>query len=239
MLPLYDNVPRGKIPFVTGSIIAATLYFFYQEAMMSGPELTALFQQYALVPGQFTADDGSFKLLLHPEAYLPFLSHFLLHGGWMHVISNMWALFLFGDNVEDRMGHFGFLTFYLLTGILAGGAHYYADPTSFVPTVGASGAVAGIMGAYVALYPGARIITLVPIIIVPLFLRIPAFIYLGGWFVLQFMQGMAALSEPGTSGGVAWWAHIGGFVAGFLLCAFFLNPAYSPKRRAYTSRARD
>jgi membrane associated rhomboid family serine protease len=239
LLPLYDNVPRGRIPFVTGIIIAATLYFFYLEATMTPTELSALFQQYALVPGQFTTSGGSFKLFLNPAAYLPFLSNIFLHGGWMHVISNMWALFLFGDNVEDRMGHFGFFTFYLLTGILAGGAHYYADPTSFVPTVGASGAVAGIMGAYIGLYPGARIITLVPIFIFPLFLRIPAFIYLGGWFALQFMEGMAALSEPVASGGVAWWAHVGGFVAGFLLCAFFLNPAYSPNRRAYNSRARD
>jgi len=239
MLPLYDNVPRGKIPFVTGIIIAATLYVFYLEAMMSRPELAALFQQYALVPGDFTNSDGSFKLILSPTAYLPFLTSIFLHGGWMHVISNMWALFLFGDNVEDRMGHFGFLIFYLLTGVLAGGAHYYADPTSFVPTIGASGAVAGIMGAYIALYPGARIITLVPIFIFPLFLRIPAFLYLGGWFILQFMEGMAALTEPGASGGVAWWAHIGGFIAGFLLCAFFLNPAYSPKRRVYAARDRD
>jgi len=239
MLPLYDNVPRGKIPFVTGIIIAATLYIFYLEATMSRSELTALFQQYALVPGQFTGPDGTFKLILNPTAYLPFVSSIFLHGGWMHVISNMWALFLFGDNVEDRMGHFGFLTFYLLTGILAGGTHYLADPTSFVPTVGASGAVAGVMGAYIALYPGARIITLVPILIFPLFLRIPAFIYLGGWFIMQFMNGLAALSEPGATGGVAWWAHIGGFVAGFVLCAFFLNPASHPSRRVYTSRARN
>jgi len=144
-----------------------------------------------------------------------------LHGGWMHFISNMWSLWLFGDNVEDCMGHLRFLIFYLLCGLAAGFIHFMFNPTAQVPTIGASGAIAGVMGAYFVMFPTARVITLVPIFFLPYFIEIPAVFYLGIWFMMQLFSGMFSLVLPTGAGGIAWWAHVGGFLFGILVLPFF------------------
>jgi membrane associated rhomboid family serine protease len=145
-----------------------------------------------------------------------------LHGGWMHLIGNMWMLLIFGDNVEDRLGHWRYLFFYLLLGLISGFIHLLSNPTSTMPTVGASGAIAGIMGGYFLLFPRARVLTLVPIIIFIQFIEIPAFIFLGLWFLMQFLMGTSGLlSGSLESSGIAWWAHIGGFIAGLFLIRLF------------------
>jgi membrane associated rhomboid family serine protease len=152
-----------------------------------------------------------------------------LHAGWMHLIGNMWYLWIFGDNVEDRLGHFNFLLFYLLCGLAAGVVHTAANLDSTVPSLGASGAIAGVLGAYAVSYPFARVLTLVPIVFFFQVIEVPAIIILGLWFLLQFLSGASSITtSQAASGGVAWWAHIGGFIAGILLLAVF------PKRSAPT-----
>jgi membrane associated rhomboid family serine protease len=140
-----------------------------------------------------------------------------LHGGWLHVISNMWILYLFGDNVEDRMGHLRFLGFYLLSGLAANLAHFLVNLDSTMPVIGASGAVAGVMAAYLRLFPRARIITLFPVFFIPYFLELPAYFFMAIWFLSQLFSGAASLLAPDAAGGIAWWAHIGGFLVGFFL----------------------
>ena len=154
---------------------------------------------------------------------IPFLTSMFLHGGWLHVIGNMWYLWIFGDNVEDRVGHFSFLIFYLLCGIGAGIVHTILNSNSTVPSVGASGAIAGVLGAYLVSYPFARVLTLVPIFIFVQVIEIPAMIVLGFWFIMQFFYGTASLAATSVnqSGGVAWWAHVGGFVIRILLIGLF------------------
>jgi len=147
-----------------------------------------------------------------------------LHGGWIHIIGNMWTLWIFGDNVEDRMGPVRFLAFYFLCGLAAGVVHLYTNPDSTLPTVGASGAIAGVLGAYLLLFPHSRIIILVPLFFLPLFVEVPAITYLGFWIVSQIFSGTLSLALPEDVGGVAFWAHVGGFIAGAVLCWLFVKP---------------
>jgi membrane associated rhomboid family serine protease len=154
----------------------------------------------------------------HPVELLTPLFAMFLHGGWLHVIGNMLYLYIFGDNVEDILGHGRYLVFYLLCGVASFFVQILSQTTSMVPTVGASGAIAGVLGAYIILFPRARVVTLVPILIVFTLVEIPAYIFLGVWFLIQFLSGAATLGRTSAlSGGVAWWAHIGGFLAGVLL----------------------
>jgi membrane associated rhomboid family serine protease len=148
------------------------------------------------------------------ERLMPLFTCLFLHGGWLHLIGNMWFLYVFGDNVEDRLGHARFAVFYLACGLGGGIAHVLTDPASPIPTVGASGAIAGVMGAYLLMYPHARVLTLVPIWLFFTFLEIPAWVFLGIWMLLQVFQGVAAVSAAAEAGGVAWFAHVGGFVVG-------------------------
>jgi membrane associated rhomboid family serine protease len=153
---------------------------------------------------------------------LPFLTSMFLHGGWLHLIGNMWYLWIFGDNIEDRLGHFTYLIFYLLCGLGAGIVHTVVNYDTVVPSVGASGAIAGVLGAYLVSYPYAKVLTLVPIFIFIQIIEIPALIVLGLWFVMQFFSGAAALATTSANaGGVAWWAHIGGFIIGIILVSLF------------------
>jgi membrane associated rhomboid family serine protease len=153
--------------------------------------------------------------------WLTLLTCTFLHGGWMHFLGNMWVLWIFGDNAEDRYGHVGYLIFYLVCGVAASAAHFLVDRSSTLPTVGASGAIAGVMGAYFLLYPRARVLCLVPIFFFLQIMWLPAPLFLGIWFLLQFFQGTASITSM-ASGGVAWWAHIGGFLAG-LAATFWLR----------------
>jgi membrane associated rhomboid family serine protease len=157
------------------------------------------------------------------DDYWPFITSMFLHGGWLHIISNMWTLYIFGDNVEDRMGTMRFVMFYFLCGLAAGIVHILTNLSSTIPTVGASGAIAGVLGAYFLLFPTARVITLIPIFIFPLFVEIPAITYLIIWFISQLFSGVLSLGLPDDVGGIAWWAHVGGFVAGMMLHWVFVK----------------
>jgi membrane associated rhomboid family serine protease len=212
MFPLRDNVPSRRFPVVNCFIIAANILAFLFEVRLDDVGVLQPFlATYGLVPARFFES---------PTLHFPdiFTSMFL-HGSWGHVISNMWFLVIFGDNVEDRVGHLRYLFFYLLMGIGAAGAQLAASPASQLPMIGASGAIAGILGAYLVLYPAARVLTLIVIVFFVRFVEIPAFFFLGLWFLTQTVAGIGSLSAQalrGDMGGVAWWAHAGGFAAGFL-----------------------
>ncbi|HMD31069.1 MAG TPA: rhomboid family intramembrane serine protease [Candidatus Acidoferrales bacterium] len=215
MIPLKDNTPRSSAPVVTVAIIIVnTLAFFYQLTIPNKLE-PAFLMSYALVPARMTQMVGAPHVPLQ-VAFEPFLTSMFLHGGWLHLIGNMWFLWVFGDNVEDRLGHISYLFFYLFCGFGAGLAHFVANVGSAVPSLGASGAISGVLGAYIVLYPRAQVLTLVPLIIFWFTVEIPAFLVLGYWFVIQFVSGVASVGAR-NAGGVAWWAHIGGFVLGVLM----------------------
>jgi len=222
MLPLRDTVRARDLPVMNWLLIAANVVIFLFEASLSTRQLNALTTTFGLVPARFLADPGP------AQVWTVFTSMFL-HGGWWHLISNMWVLYIFGDNVEDRMGHGRYLAFYLLGGLAAAAAHVLVSPDSVVPTIGASGAISAVMGAYLVLFPGARVLTLIPGFLLPWFIEVPALIFIGFWFVSQLFNGLFALGVSGpvdTYGGVAWWAHVGGFLAGLLTVKLFERRQY-------------
>jgi membrane associated rhomboid family serine protease len=219
MLPLQDDQPRYSTPYITYFLIALNLLIFFFEWTLDPKSLNGLIFQFGIVPARLTAFlAGSPKYPLI-AVVLPFFSSMFLHGGWMHVIGNMWFLHIFGDNIEDYLGHFKYLVFYLLCGVIAMAAQVVSDPHSQIPALGASGAIAGVLGAYFLLYPRARVLTWFFVFVI----YVPAWLILGYWFVLQFLSGAAtSLTYEGRSmGGVAFWAHVGGFAAGFLLIKLF------------------
>jgi membrane associated rhomboid family serine protease len=219
MLPLRDDQPRYSTPWVTRFLIALNLLIFLFEASLTPRGLNGVIRQFGVVPSHLAAFlSGSPRYSL-PEVVLPFFTSMFLHGSWMHVIGNMWFLFIFGDNVEDYLGHFKYLVFYILTGLIAMSTQVAISLNSNVPTLGASGAIAGVLGAYFILYPRARVLTWFFVFVV----WVPAWIILGYWFALQFLSGTAtALAVQGQNmGGVAFWAHVGGFVSGALLVKVF------------------
>ncbi|HCE17032.1 MAG TPA: rhomboid family intramembrane serine protease [Anaerolinea thermolimosa] len=215
MFPIKDTIRSRSFPAVTWLLILVNAAVFLFEINLSPRGLNAFVQMYALVPARLD--------LANPLTWWPLLTHMFLHGGWLHIISNMWTLFIFGDNVEDRLGSFRFLIFYLLGGVLAGLAQALLTPGSTVPALGASGAIAAVLGAYFFFFPHSRVITFVPLFFLPWFVEIPAVIYLGFWFVSQLFSGVTSLAVAGgmAMGGVAWWAHIGGFVVGLILARPF------------------
>lgn len=213
MIPLRDSVRPRTTPFINWTLIAINIYIFYKEFLLPVPLLNQVFYQFGVIPVDImNALSGGNAL---EPVLFTLISATFLHGGWLHVLSNMLYLFIFGDNVEDRLGHAKYLLFYLLVGALASLAHVMSDPTSEVPLVGASGAVAGVLGAYFITYPKARVLTLVPIIIFFTIIEVPAMAFLAIWFVIQVFQGTASLG--GVANPVAWWAHVGGFLAGIVL----------------------
>ncbi|MEW6085500.1 MAG: rhomboid family intramembrane serine protease [Chloroflexota bacterium] len=211
MFPLYDTARSHKFPLINLLLIGVNAYAFYLEFKMSPAELESFIFANGLIPVQFLADMNG--------EWMTILSSMFLHGGWFHILSNMWVLFIFGDNIESRMGGFRYLLFYLLSGVAAAFLQTFADPSSQVPMIGASGAVAGVLGAYLILFPRSRIASLVPIFFVFTLVEIPAFIFLVFWFISQLYSGLFALQ--GSAGGIAWWAHIGGFVFGILIASLF------------------
>ncbi|MGE5396721.1 MAG: rhomboid family intramembrane serine protease [Chitinophagales bacterium] len=217
MIPLKDRVPSQHFPLVTLLLIIINVLVFIHEIMLGNSDLQLFLNQYGLVPTRVT--NPSNNLIL---TFTPFITSMFLHGGWMHLIGNMWALWLFGDNVEDRMGPLNFTFFYLIIGIIAGATQVYVDPSSQIPTVGASGAIAGVMGAYFVLYPRAKILTLVPIFFFFWLIDIPAFIYLAIWIILQIFGSLAP--QTGGVAQIAFSAHIGGFIAGLILHRLFMTP---------------
>lgn len=212
MIPLRDDVPCRSNPIVTWGLIAANVVAFAWELHLGG-SAERLVRGYGLVPAEL---HGHRAL---PERWLPLLTSLFLHGSVPHLVGNMLYLHIFGDNVEDRLGHLRFLGFYLLCGVVAGLAQAAATPASRIPVVGASGAVAGVIGAYFVTFPRARVVTAVPLLFVWTVVRVPAVVFLLAWFVLQFAYGLGSsgAGSSGAAGGVAWWAHVAGFVAGATL----------------------
>ncbi|VAX26920.1 FIG056164: rhomboid family serine protease [hydrothermal vent metagenome] len=228
MFPVKDTVPRRDFPYITWMIILINGMVFLFEISLPEDSLKQLFYLFGVVPARYSHPDWAVLFGLPLDDYWPFITNMFLHGGWIHIIGNMWMLYLFGDNVEDRMGHGRFLVFYLLSGIAASITYFIFDMHSTVPAIGASGAIAGVMGAYLVMFPTARVITLIPIFFLPFFIEIPAFLYLGVWFASQVFSGTFSLLAPEAGGGIAWWAHIGGFIAGMVLL-----PVFRKKKRSY------
>jgi len=234
MIPIRDAVRSNHFPLVNFMIIGLNgLAFFWQ--MTQGPHLREALFLFGVVPLRYSDAAVASHFTLFQQV-LPFLTSLFLHGGFLHIIGNMWFLYIFGDNIEDRLGHLRYLLFYLLSGIAAGLIQLMTNWNSNIPTIGASGAIAGVMGAYLILYPRAKILTLIPIVFFFQFIEVPAFIFLGYWLLLQMISAGLTRSDVG---GVAWWAHIGGFVTGIILFKILdLIPriGFSDGIRHYTER---
>jgi membrane associated rhomboid family serine protease len=221
MIPIHTAIPSRYPPVVTWTLIAINCAVFLIQNSMSPLELERFLLYFSLIPARYYDLIAGGNLDLAPGDLLPFLTMMFLHGGWLHLIFNMWTLWLFAPTIEDRLGHGRFLFFYLLCGIAAAIAQVVLNPTSMVPTLGASGAIAGVLGCFMGLFPLARVVVVVPIIFIPLFFEVPAFVFIGLWFLIQLFQGTVELFLPSASGGIAWWAHVGGFIAGLILIPFF------------------
>ncbi|HWL11310.1 MAG TPA: rhomboid family intramembrane serine protease [Planctomicrobium sp.] len=240
MFPIRDDIPSRTTPFVNYAVIAICCMVFFAQ-ISERPGEPTLVERYGMIPLRISDPKAPVEIVVDarhvqtpegikveytrreafPPAVPPLLTMLtcvFLHGSWMHLIGNMWFLFIFGDNIEDRFGHVGYLLFYLFCGVAASGAHYLAEATSMIPTIGASGAIAGVMGAYLVWYPGAKVQALIPLGVILQVLVVPAPLFLGLWFILQLFSGVGTAGGA-ESGGVAWWAHIGGFVVGAGLAA--------------------
>ena len=211
MFPISDSHPGGRFPFVNILLIAATIFVFIQQFVSLDPD--AFIAKYALIPSLIDLSNYS--------TLVPFVSAIFLHGGFLHIISNMWFLWVFGDNVEGRFGFFLFPIVYFLSGIIGNLVQYLFMPLSSIPMLGASGAVAGILGAYYVLFPHSKIKTLIPFFGFVNIVSIPASFMLGYWFVLQLFSGAVSLPFSGEVGGIAFWAHVGGFVTGVVVAKLF------------------
>jgi membrane associated rhomboid family serine protease len=232
VLPLRDDIPSQRFPALTLVLIAANVAMFLFEAAQ-GPEIERFLFTWGFVPARYM-DAGIASRFTLRELAAPFLTSMFLHGGWMHLIGNMWILWIFGDNVEDRLGRLGFLGLYLVGGCAATVVHLITNAHSAVPTIGASGAsgaVAAVMGAYFRLYPHARVHTVIPPFLWGPVFELPAVVFLGLWFLLQFFNGTLSLvGSPERAGGIAWWAHIGGFAFGLIVALFVTGKR--PRRRS-------
>jgi len=220
MLPLKDDQPRYSTPFVTWFLIGLNVLVFLFETSLNRAGLKLFFDQFSLVPAHLW--NPAYSLA---QVVVPFFTAMFLHEGWRHILGNMWFLMIFGDNIEDYLGHFKFLVFYLLAGVFADIAQIATNPQSHIGMVGASGAIAGVLGAYFLLYPRARVLTWFFVFV----LYLPAWIVLGEWIVIQFFNGAALLSMAQTGrdvGGVAFWAHVGGFIAGAVMIKIFPERAH-------------
>jgi membrane associated rhomboid family serine protease len=232
MFPIKDDQPRYSTPYVNWFLIALNILIYLFQSTLD-PRSGELFaREFGEVPAHLAAFvSGSHKYSLE-QVVVPFFTSMFLHAGWAHVLGNMWFLFIFGDNVEDYLGHFQYLIFYLLSGLLAMATQVAIYLHSNIPTVGASGAIAGVLGAYFLLYPRARVLTWFFVFV----MYLPAWVVLGEWFVLQFVSGAATLSMAHAGpdmGGVAVWAHVGGFIAGMLMVKLFPERA---RRTPYSYR---
>ena len=228
MFPIRDNVPGRTTPWVTWMLILVNVMVFRYQTSLDSEALRLFLYEYGFVPAQLSQHlvEG-----ITSDSVLVFRSmgtSLFLHGGWLHLITNMWSLWLFGDNVEDSVGRFRFIVFYLAAGLAASLVHFLFSPLSSLPTIGASGAIAAVMGAYVVMFPLAKIVTLIPIFFIPLFVELPALVFIGIWFFPQVVSGVGDLMIPSMGGGIAWWAHIGGFLFGV-----FLIPVIRKKKWEY------
>ncbi len=217
MIPIRDTIPSRYYPVTNILLIVVNVIVFMVE-ISQGESLNNFIFVYGLVPGRYSIPEIASSFSTYQQL-LSFLSFMFLHGSFWHLLGNMWFLYIFGDNIEDRLGHVRYLLFYFLCGLTSGLVHLLFNLESMMPTVGASGAIAGVMGAYFILYPKSKIITLIPILFIPYFIELPAAIFLGIWLLIQFAS--AALSST-EAAGIAWWAHIGGFIFGVVFLKMFL-----------------
>ena len=215
MIPIKNLKPRTTFPAMTLSLILANFLVFFYQIRLPPHALDSFMMTYSLIPARIPLALNGSRFTLS-QAFLPFFTSMFLHAGWMHIIGNMWFLWLFGGNVEDRLGHIPYLGFYFVCGLGAGAAETAFSWGSTIPSLGASGAIAGVLGAYVVFFPSSRILTLVPLVIWWFFARLPAILFIGLWFAVQFLSGLSTLGSA-ASGGVAWWAHVGGFLLGVVL----------------------
>ena len=220
MIPLRDKVKSKTTPIVVFIIIALNALVFIYQLSLSQMQLIEFFYSNGVVPKFLELSDAWQERGPIGQVW-PFFASMFLHGGWLHIIGNMWTLFIFGDNVQDRMGAPRFVIFYILAGLASMGLHAVTNWGSEIPAIGASGAIAGVMGAYLVYYPRAQIVTLLPIFFYFTIITVPAWVFLIVWFALQFFNGTFALLEGGVGAGVAWWAHIGGFLFGLLTAKLF------------------
>jgi membrane associated rhomboid family serine protease len=220
MFPLKDTIPSKSLPIVNWWIIVLCLGAFLYECTLSGTDIESFLSTYGVVPVVFLSNIGG-------QQISTLFSSMFLHAGWGHVLGNMWFLYIFGDNVEDRMGHVIYPLFYLFTGLCAAATQILVSPQSNVAMVGASGAISGVLGAYFVFYPGARVLSLVPAGLATRTFEVPAFIFLGFWFLMQLLPGVSSLTLTSNNevGGVAFWAHVGGFASGWILARFFPQPS--------------
>lgn len=220
MFPVQNTAPSRYPPLATWGLIAVNCAIFLVQIRLPPVEADALTARFALIPARYCCGNAD----LGPADFLPFFTMMFLHGGWLHLILNMWALGVFGGPVEDRLGPARYLLLYFACGVIAALTHYQFNPTSPVPALGASGAIGGVIGCYVRLLPFSRLIVVIPILFFPFFFDVPAIVFVGIWFLMQLTQGMGELLTPATGPGIAWWAHVGGFLAGVFLGSLLVLP---------------
>ncbi|MCF6203265.1 MAG: rhomboid family intramembrane serine protease [Methylococcaceae bacterium] len=223
MIPIRDNIYCKKKPYVSWGIMAVCMVIFLLMKLMPLETQRQLTYLYGMVPIRYSNPQWAVAFGLPPDKFLSFLTNLFLHGGWVHLVFNMWFIWIFANSIENRMGHIRFLFFYLICGFIATFAQWYFDRQAVIPIVGASGAIAGILGAYFFLYPYARIVIWLPLLFLPIFFELPAISFLGFWVIMQMYKASTPLVFEGITTDVAWWAHLGGFVAGSFLYPLFLK----------------
>jgi len=217
MIPLYDTLRPRRFPIINWMLVIINGLVFYYELKLSDAGLYRFIQTWGLVPHQLASHLA--------DSWPTILTSMFMHGGWFHILSNMWVLIIFGDNIEDRLGSIRYLSFYLMSGAAAALVQIYVSPASTQPVIGASGAIAGVLGAYLILFPQARIASIVPIFFIFTIVEISALVFLGFWFISQLFSGWLALHGADV-GSVAWWAHIGGFIFGVITVRLFAGRRY-------------
>ncbi|MGZ8217972.1 rhomboid family intramembrane serine protease [Methylomagnum sp.] len=223
MIPYRDNIPLRHTPWMTWTLIVINVAVFAYGEMLSTESLRIFQYLHGLVPARFAFPDWAARAGFPAGDFTPFVSHLFMHGSWIHIVLNLWLLWIFGDNVEDRMGAVRFLAFYLVCGMASGAVHVYTNPQSIIPAIGASGAIAGVMGAFFFLFPYARIV--IWVFFLPLFVEVPAIAFLGVWVMIQLYNvttGLVVSANPYAD--VAWFGHLGGFIIGMLAYRLFLLP---------------
>jgi membrane associated rhomboid family serine protease len=228
LIPIRDTIRSETYPIVNYVLIALNILAFLVE-QSQGRNINEFIYTYGLVPARYSMPWISAQFTSGQQV-IAFFAFMFLHGGFFHLLGNMWFLYIFGDNVEDRLGHFRYLAFYLLCGLASGISHLILNWTSQIPTIGASGAIAGVMGAYFILYPRAKVLTLVPIFFFLYFIKIPAFLFLGFWIFFQFLS---ATTSSAQTGGIAWWAHVSGFIFGVIFLKLFQRLPGIPPRSGF------
>jgi len=233
MIPLKDMTPRRSFPIVTLLLILVNVLVFAHQILLPPAAGEAFIRTYGLVPAKISLALAG-KHYTAEQAFLPLFTCMFLHGGFLHIIGNMWFLWIFGANVEDRLGSLPYLLFYIVCGVGSGISQALFSWGSHVPSIGASGAISGVLGAYIIFFPGSRILTLVPLLIIFFTWKIPAAIFIGLWFIMQFLSGLGSLGSQDV-GGVAWWAHVGGFLLGVIVALLVRSAGRSAPAASYYS----